>query len=122
MNIRDINKSKLINIPLLDCFKIFIKLCASIHILKKVYPTYYYFFESYFKNCSEHVPLSTYIYYFNYMIKNKSMEITMLNIPGILYLIHQYEVEKKKEKKLKENAIKIYDWCKEFKKKYSIED
>lgn len=102
-----------------ESIKFLIQISASFYILKKIYPTYYNFFYDYFSNVTEQISLSTYLYYFDKLSNHTNITITLLNIPSIIYLIYQYESNKRKEKKLKDNATMLYNWSTEFNKKYN---
>ncbi len=108
-------------LPIIQSIKYLIQISASFYLIKNIYPTYYNFFYNYFCNSTEkqyNISLSTYLYYFDKLINNTTVNITILNIPVIIYLIHQYEINKRKEKKLKESANMLYNWSLEFNKKY----
>jgi hypothetical protein len=106
------------DISISQCIQILLQIYASFYLLKTMYPGYFNILSQYFNNCKEHISLSKYIYYFDRIIKNKSVHITLLNIPVILYLIHQYESNKSKDKQLQEKANILYKWCTEFNKKH----
>ncbi len=109
---------KVINqLPISESIKLIIQISASFYLLKKIYPTYYNFFYEYFSNATEQISLSKYLYYFDKITNNTTINITLLNIPNILYLIHQYESNKRKEKKLKDSADRLYKWAIEYDKK-----
>ncbi len=106
------------NIPLFRCIQILLQIYGSFYLLKTMYPGYFNIMNQYFTNCKEHVSLSKYIYYIDKIMnqpsENKIINITLLNMPVVLYLIHQFESNKIKDKRLKENANMLYQWSTEF--------